>query len=318
MDSQGNTAERPDSQTAGLQEGRTAEMPDAIRRTPCAVRCTKFADWFFRRTGLSLLAAVSPFLFQVPPEYSEARTWLERHAPLEADRLSSLLGMATPAPLAVHVVPNDDRIPGWADGIFANGVLILRGLSMERFPEVFRHELAHAFLSARLERGRAPVWFHEGMASLLAGESREFLPGLLAHLRREPRLSTLAETFPEEGMAIHLAYAKSQAVVTFMRREAGWDGLLAVLSDVRAGRGFETALLYRTGRGSRGWEEAFHTADAERLLIAVVTSSSLLWALFAALLVVAYMRQRRARQEVLRAWEAEEEDDTDDPDVPRV
>lgn len=271
-----------------------------------------------RRTGTSLLAAAVPFMFQVPPEYGEARAWLERHAPVEVDRLSSLLGMAPPVPLVVQVVRNDDRIPGWADGIYSNGILVLRGLSMERFPEVFRHELAHAFLSARLQRGRAPVWFHEGMASLLAGESREFLPGLLTHLKREPRLSTLAETFPEEGMTLHLAYAKAQAVVTFMRREAGWDGLLAVLSDVRGGRGFETALLYRTGKGSRGWEEAFYAADIERLFIAVVTSSSLLWALFAALLVVAYIRQRRAQRKILRAWEAEEEEDIDDPDVPRV
>jgi hypothetical protein len=290
----------------------------AACRTPFDVRRTPYADGLLRKASLLLLAAVTPFIFQVPPEFTEARAWLERHATVEAENLSSLLGMAAPAPLAVHVVRDDPRIPGWADGIYSDGVLVLRGLPMDRFPEVFRHELAHAFLSARLERGRAPIWFHEGMASLLAGESREFLPGLLTHLRREPRLSSLAESFPEEGLALHLAYAKSQAVVTFIRREAGWDGLLAVLSETRAGRGFETALLFRTGRGSRGWEEAFYAADLERLLIAVVTSSSLLWALFAALLVVAYIRQRRARREVLRAWEAEEDDDIHDPDVPRL
>ena len=262
-----------------------------------------------------MMVLLASFVFRVPPEYGDIRHWLEQHAPVEEERLISLMGSAPLGPLSVEVVRSDGRIPPWADGIYSDGQMIIRGLPMERFPEVFRHELAHAFLYARLAGGRAPLWFHEGMACLLSGESREFLPGILAHLKREPRLNTLADEFPSEGIALQLAYAKAQAVVTFIRREAGWETLLGLLGDVRGGRNFETALLYRTGRGSRAWEEAFYAADNERLLIAVVTSSSVLWVLFAVLLVIAYRRQQRARKAVLDAWE---EEDDHDSDVPRV
>jgi hypothetical protein len=263
--------------------------------------------------GVMLL--LTAFAFHVPPEYADLRHWLEQHAPVEEQRLTALMGSAPAGTLSVEVVHSDARIPPWADGIYSDGQMIIRGLPMERFPEVFRHELAHAFLFARLGEGRAPLWFHEGMAGLLSGESREFLPGLLAHVKREPRLSDLADEFPPEGLALQLAYAKAQAVVTFIRREGGWETLLGVLNDARGGRSFESALLYRTGRGSRAWEEAFYAADSERFLIALVTSSSLLWALFAVLLVIAYRRQQQARKAVLEAWE---EEDDHDSDVPRV
>lgn len=269
-----------------------------------------------RRHALgAVMALLTSFIFRIPPEYGDIRHWLEQHAPAEEQRMTSLMGSAPPWPLGVEVVRTDGRIPPWADGIYSDGRMIIHGLSMERFPEVFRHELAHAFLYARLGEGRAPLWFHEGMACLLSGESREFLPGILAHLKREPRLAALADEFPSEGIALQLAYAKAQAVVTFIRHEAGWETLLGVVNDVRGGRPFETALLYRTGRGSRGWEDAFYAADSERFLLAVVTSSSLLWVLFAVLLVIAYRRQKQTRKAVLQAWE---EEDDHDPDVPRV
>jgi len=301
---------------SGLLAQRRYRLDKRDRLNDCFLRLVRLA-FPVQRIAFTVFLAATSFVFRVPPEFKDTRVWLERHAPDMYDHYTSTLGWTPPPPLIVEVVRDDPRIPPWATGIYMDGLLLIREDTVERFPEVFRHELAHAFISAGLGRGRAPVWFHEGLAQHLAGENREFLPDLLTHIRREPRLAGLADAFPSEGLGLHLAYAKSQAVVAFILKEAGWEGILGLMADVRAGRSFETALLYRTGRGSLSWEEAFYAADSEKILLTIVTSSSVIWALFAVLLVVAYIRQRKERQAILRAWE-DEEDDTDDPDVPRV
>ena len=265
----------------------------------------------------ALLAAAAPFIFQVPPEFSDRLAWLERHAPPIYEHYAGMLGThpgaAFPdAPLVVEVVRSDPRIFPWADGIYSSGRLVLRAGAMEEFPELFRHELAHAFIEAA-GGGRVAVWFNEGLAMRLSGGATDPAAAFWASVRGRPRLQDLAASFPDGGMAVRLAYARSHAVVGRIADEAGWEGILAVLHGTRRGLPFDQALLYGTGRTTAGWDRAAGRPEWVGALLS--GSGAFLWFLIAAVVVVAYIRLRRRRRAVIAGWE---EDEHDDPDVPRV
>jgi hypothetical protein len=306
------TAGQRDNKAAGQQGSRTAGQLCGVRRTKCgfwrnAVDSSRFA----------LLAAAAPFIFQVPPEFADRRAWLERNAPAIYEHYAGMLGThpgaAYPgAPLVVEVVRSDPRIYPWADGIYSNGLLLLEAGTMEEFPERFRHELAHAFIEAAGAE-RVAVWFNEGLAMHLSGGPEDLPAAFWAALRGRPRLADLADGFPQGGMAVRLAYARSRSAVGHIVREAGWEGVLAVLQGCRRGLPFDRALLYGTGRNTTGWDQAAGRPDWLPALVA--GSGTLLWFLLAAVVMVAYIRLRRRRKAVIASWD---EEDPHDPDVPRV
>ena len=284
-------------------------------------RSLDFAPYAVRRTlnGLSryALLAAAPFIFQVPPEFADRQTWLERNAPAIYEHYADMMGIHPAgvfpgAPLVVEVVRADPRIFAWADGIYAHGRLVLKAGRVDEFPELFRHELAHAFIEAA-GGGRVAVWFNEGLAMRLSGGDEDSLTAFWTAVRRRPRLADLADDFPGGGMAVRMAYARSRAAVDGIVEEAGWEGVLAVLDGCRRGLPFDQALLYGTGRNTTGWEKILGRPEWVGYLF--TGFGSLLWFLLAAVVVVAYIRLRRRQRAVIAGWD---EEDKHDPDVPRV
>ena len=285
---------------------------NAVRRT-----LNGFSRYALRATNYALLLAASPFIFQVPPEFADRQAWLERNAPPIYEHYAGMLGIhpgsAYPgAFLVVEVVRSDPRIFPWADGIYSNGRLVLKAGRMEEFPELFRHELAHAFIEAA-GGGRVAVWFNEGLAMRLSGGREDWPAAFWAAVRGRPRLGELSDRFPESGMAVRTAYARSISAMGKIVDEAGWEGVLAVLQGCRRGLPFDRALLYGTGRNTAGWDKVAGRPDWLPTLAA--GSGSLLWFLLAAVVVVAYIRLRRRQRAVIAGWDEEEKHD---PDVPRV
>jgi len=257
------------------------------------------------------LLAFSPFIFEVHPEFADRLDWLQRQAPGIYEHYAGKTGIRPPPPLVVEVVRSDPRIYPWADGIYSNGRLLLKAGSMEDFPELFRHELAHAFVEAA-GGGRVAVWFNEGLAMHMSG-GREDLPAALwAAVRGRPRLQDLAARFPEGGMGVRLAYARSRQAVGRIVDQAGWEGVLTVLQGCRRGLPFDLALLYGTGRNTAGWDKAAGRPDWIPTLVA--GSGTLRWFLLAGVVVVAYIRLRRRQKAMIASWD---EEDKHDPDVPR-
>jgi hypothetical protein len=113
-------------------------------------------------------------------------------------------------------------------------------------------------------------------------------------------------------MAVRMAYARSRSALDAIAEEAGWEGVLAVLSGCRRGLPFDQALLYGSGRNTAGWEQAIGRPEWVAHLFSGF--GSLLWFLLAAVVVVAYIRLRRRQRAMIAAWD---EEDKHDPDVPR-
>lgn len=306
------TAIKPESRKAGKLEIRSRTW---LGGSLCA-RITSLTSCALRATSYALFAA-APFIFQIPPEFADRQAWLERNAPPIYEHYADMLGIhpgsAFPgAPLVVEVVRSDPRVFPWADGIYSNGRLVLKAGTMEEFPELFRHELAHAFIEAA-GGGRVAVWFNEGLAMRLSGGEGDALAAFWSSVRKRPRLTDLADGFPEGGTAVRMAYARSKTALDTIAEEAGWEGVLAVLSGCRRGLPFDQALLYGTGRNTAGWEKAIGRPEWVAYLFSGF--GSLLWFLLAAVVVVAYIRLRRRQRAMIAAWD---EEDKHDPDVPRV
>jgi hypothetical protein len=131
--------------------------------------------------------------------------------------------------------------------------------------QVLIHELVHLYLARSLGRAEpeAPRWFHEGLASLLAGEwgLRERFDLALALLAGRPiPLEQLEEGFPGGREAASLAYLESLAAAAYLRDLSGDEGLALLLGNLRRLEDFDAALR-RTygityGEFERRWRES--------------------------------------------------------------
>ncbi len=116
--------------------------------------------------------------------------------------------------------------------------------------ETVRHELAHVAIHA-LTAGKAslPRWYHEGVATWLAGEDvssrlREGLPELDAH----GTLAQLDKRFSDSHKTVQTAYATAASFVRFaLKRGGGAHALLDLHTRMRAGLDFSPAFTATFG-----------------------------------------------------------------------
>lgn len=157
-----------------------------------------------------------------------------------------------------------------------------------------------------------PRWFVEGLAIHQSGERSIERSRLLLEAAAFGGLVPLRELsarFPERAHHASLAYAQAGSIVGFMARgERGPQKLRRLIAGLRAGKGFDEALLdshyLRAADLEREWRE-----DVERRAIAMpfVLAGSGVWALGTVLAVLAWRRRRRRHRETLARWAAEEE-----------
>ena len=116
--------------------------------------------------------------------------------------------------------------------------------------ETVRHELAHVAIHA-LTAGKAslPRWYHEGVATWLAGEDvtarlQEGLPELDAH----GTLAQLDRRFSDSHKTVQTAYATAASFVRFaLKRGGGARALLDLHARMRAGLEFGPAFTATFG-----------------------------------------------------------------------
>jgi hypothetical protein len=153
---------------------------------------------------LQLLAACAsvPSQQQTPPGFiplqSDPRVWYEPGGKAFAVEVSGLLDHAVARVEAVHGLPflRPPRVyvcestpcfhrlvpvPGYTAAVLQGGILVLSPKldleEYERLPKILEHELSHLHLDQRLGHYSValPIWFHEGLASLVAeGGGAEF------------------------------------------------------------------------------------------------------------------------------------------------
>ena len=227
------------------------------------------------------------------------------------------------------IVGTDRPIRDWVAGLALSDrnliVLSARGNEVFHATDTFVHELAHVYLDTATRGHRVPRWFHEGFAMLAASESvadrlRSAI-GAAATGSYLP-LQEIADSFPAEPPAVHLAYAQSMLFVRYLHRHGTGGGIGRVIEGVRTGLPFDLSVESAFGRTiPELWRGFERTIDPAASLLMFLTSTAVVWILVTGLFVFVYVKKRRRSAVKEEGWRLEEElaklrrDPADDPEI---
>jgi hypothetical protein len=249
----------------------------------------------------------------------------------EADAIRSRLTDTLKHPVLEHVLvrvardpdqmlalaPDGLPPPRYAAGV-AYGPLHLAILAMQApgtweapdLTELLGHELTHLALHDAVLGHHMPRWFDEGLAIHESGElpwKRWETLSYAALGRTLPPLSDLDEGFPVQNYDVTVAYAESADFVRFLMRDADRARFGALLEKARQGATFERALEDSYGAPLREIEFEWHEDLTRRVsVVPLLTGGGALWALMSVLVVVAWVKRRKAAKEKLAQWAREE------------
>lgn len=244
---------------------------------------------------LFLAGCATPRLASSPegftPLLNDARVWHEAAGQAYAEEVSRLLNPAVAQVEAVHGLPflRPPRVfvcastpcfkqlvatPGYTAAVLPGEILALSPrLDMEeneRLPGILAHELSHLHLGQRLGHYSAvlPIWFHEGLASLVAdGGGAEFSSDEDAcnawdsghridfSLLDTPKKRYQAADFK---MSIHQFYRQAWRFLQYLKRRDP-TGFADMLQAIQSGTKFTTAVTdaYHTSLEQLGLEFDF-------------------------------------------------------------
>ena len=175
---------------------------------------------------------------------------------------------------------------------------------------VLRHELAHLALDEALG-GLPPRWFHEGYASVAAGEwgREEVLATSVALLLRGmPTLDSLDATFSGGASRADAAYALAHRAVAELAALDPERGLTLFFQYWRETRTLEVAIRRAFGVTQAQFEERWRRRTRRQYgALAIAADLSLAAALLMLFVVPLYMARRRRdrrRLEAMRAADA--------------
>ncbi len=212
-------------------------------------------------------------------------------------------------------------VPEWAAGIAvpALGRVVLPTFAWERMSNAqlyttLRHELAHVALHRWLAPSRIPRWFDEGYARWAAGEwsfDAVWQLRLAFLLRRTPPLERLTLDWPSAQPDARLAYLLATSAVAHLMRLSGERGLEVLLRRWRETGSFDDALRLTLGMTPGQFEESWIDAVENRYAWPVFLAHSVVFWLFAGVILVAlfFIRRRRDRARLERLRETEPPDE---------
>lgn len=234
------------------------------------------------------------------------------------------LGLHPPGTLRVYLAPTERAFreahggaaPESALGLYfgATRTVLLR--SPRSLPTgnwdlrgVMRHELAHGVLDLAIEEP-VPLWLHEGLAILAAGELGFLDDSRLTWLAFREQLiplDLLMGAFPAEGAGLDVAYAQAASFARYLLRRGGSEGLRTLVRHMAAGAGLHRAFVETYQRPLGELERDWRDGLAGRFSWAVLlTPIGLLGGIGGPLVLIGYLRRRLERRRRYREWEAEE------------
>jgi hypothetical protein len=192
--------------------------------------------------------------------------------------------------------------PSWAAALAwpDENVVLLEAQSLTKGDgqETLRHELIHIALG-RLGHSW-PRWFQEGLAQHLTGERRFSVEHYTTLARavaadRVFKLDDLAMGFPERPSDVEIAYAESAAFVLFLTERHPRSAFGELVDGVGRGETFEIAFAKAFHTSLNLEERTFREELPGRYPFwPIVTTGTSLWAFASLLVVIGYVRRRRA------------------------
>lgn len=169
---------------------------------------------------------------------------------------AALLG-PPPAPRQVAVLYSSRAyfslvsVPDWSSGLYDGKIRV--GVEPGEAPEALAAVLAHELAHARIRQacgGRAPLWFHEGLAQwcegkrMTLGKVREYAAASTAVSAGGLDRSFSRRLGREEARA---SYAQALSLVEHLVRLRGEGAVACLLARLSEGGSFENALASETG-----------------------------------------------------------------------
>ena len=188
------------------------------------------------------------------------------------------------------------RLPGWGAGAaFPGGRTIILRADAGDLTGTLRHELAHIALHQAV-RGRVPLWFDEGYATMASGQWDLFDRlgiNLAVAWGAIPDLRTLDGELRSSRMSADAAYALAATAVMELARRNPTGTLEPLLQRLGDGVRFEDAIIATTGLSLDRFDEAWRKSVRTRYGLVAWTVGTGMWVGIAMLVALAYGTRRR-------------------------
>lgn len=188
------------------------------------------------------------------------------------------------------------RLPGWGAGAaFPGGRTIVLRADAGDVMGTLRHELAHLALHQAV-RGRVPLWFDEGYATMASGQWDLFdrLGLNLAVARgRIPELRVLDGELRASAQSADVAYALAATAVMELARRNPTGSLEPLFEQLAEGVRFEDAVIATTGLSIDRFDEAWRKSVRARFGLVTWIVGTGIWLGMALLVVLGYDLRRR-------------------------
>lgn len=234
------------------------------------------------------------------------------------------LGRSSPGPIQLIVVRGGARLdsvmhgraPPWGAGFALPGArtIVIRADAGDPH-QILTHELAHFALHDAV-RGRVPLWFDEGYASVAAGEWNRFesLRLNLAIARgKVPGFFELDRALRGNQLAAQTAYGLAASAVAMLARRHPHHSLAPLLAHLRLGESFDVAVLASTGWSLGRFELEWQKDVRQRFGLLTWGLAGGFWVAVGALVIWAAWAKRRRekpRREALnQGWEVQPEEE---------
>jgi len=185
--------------------------------------------------------------------------------------------------------------------------------SREQFIKTLKHEVSHLVLHHAVGKNYKllPRWFDEGMAMLNAGQWEWLDSWALFRMVifSEPiPFSALHDAFPTGATGARLAYAQSYNFCLFLQTTLKRRRFEALIAGMREGVPLEAQLTRLFGVPFARIQKAWYEKVRDKYgVYPFLTSAGIFWFLVTLLMLIAYIRKRRAAKERLAEMQAEDE-----------